>query len=57
MNADAPPEVSRGPADVGVKGGTRRGGAEESGEEGAVVAVAETAAAIPWEKTTEAWSP
>ena len=55
MNAEAPPEVRRGPADVGVKGGTSRGGAEESGEEGAVVAAA--AAANPGEKTTEAWSP
>ena len=62
MNADAWPEVRRGPADVGVKGGwMSRGGAEERGEEGAVVAVAwwaATAAASPWENTwTGAWSP
>ena len=60
VNAEAWPEVRRGPADVGVKGGwMRRGGAEARGEEGAVVAVAEaaTAAASPWGKTTVAWSP
>ena len=56
MNAELP-EVKRGPADVGVKGGMSLGGADERGEEGAVVAVAEaaTAAASPWGNTMEAW--